>query len=119
MRKVEEEGDGPARKSAALEEDENLFAAHLVDNQEEDERDYCEAALQDDRTGEAMDPVKLRAARLVELSSIRKTGVWDEADRAECEERTGRCPTSVRWVDVATEGGVRSRLVARDFATSA
>ena len=59
-----------------------------------------------------MDPAKLRAARIEELSFMRKIGVWEEVDRAECEKRTGRGPTSVRWVDVAKEGGVRSRLVA-------
>ena len=46
---------------------------------------------------------------------MRKIGVWEEVDRSECEETTGRGPTAVRWVDVAKEGGVRSRLVARDF----
>ena len=46
---------------------------------------------------------------------MRKTGVWEEVDRAECKQMTGRGPTAVRWVHVAKEGGVRSRLVARDF----
>ena len=53
-----------------MEEDENLAVvnvAHAVDNEGEDERDHCEEALRDDRAGEALDPVKLRAARLEEL----------------------------------------------------
>ena len=36
-----------------------------------------------------MDPAKLRAARLEELSAMRKIGVWEGVDRAECEKRTG------------------------------
>ena len=46
---------------------------------------------------------------------MRQIGVWEEVDRSECEKRTGRGPTAVRWVDVAKEGGVRSRLAPHNF----
>ena len=59
-RKAEKEGYGPARKSVMVEEDENAFVVDAVDNEEEDEHDYCEEVLQDDRTGEALDPAELR-----------------------------------------------------------
>ena len=46
-------------------------------------------------------------------------GVWKEASVAECWEKTGRDPVTVKWVDTDKGEGdevrVRSRLVARDF----
>ena len=98
-----------------VEEDENAFVVDAVDNEEEGERDYCEEVLQDDALEKPLDSATLRAARLEELSFMRKIAVWEEVDQSECEETTGRGPTTVRWVDVAKEGGVRSRLAACDF----
>ena len=49
---------------------------------------------------------------------IRK-GVWNEVDVAECWDRTGREPVTIRWVDTDKGEGdevkIWSRLVARDF----
>ena len=58
-----------------VEEDEKAFVVDTVDNEEEDEHDYCEEVLQDDRAGEALDPAELRAARLEEISFMKKIGV--------------------------------------------
>ena len=39
----------------------------------------------------------------------------DERPVAECWEKLGKAPVTVRWVDTMKSDGVRSRLVARDF----
>ena len=52
---------------------------------------------------------------------MKRRDIWEEKPVSECWEKTGKAPTSVRWVDT-NKGGeeeedmeVRSRMVARDF----
>ena len=86
--------------------------------QEEDEgdEDWCAGGgFKDDRTGKALDPTKVRAAREEELKELDRR-VWVETDVQECWDKKGRAPIGVRWVDVDKGFGVyRSRLVAKDF----
>ena len=95
-------------------------------NDDEDNHDYNEwddkwgvGDYIDQKTGEPLDPALARAARLEEVSFMKKIGLYDEVPIQECWERTGKGPTSTRWVDVnkgTTENpDVRCRLVARDF----
>ena len=73
----------------------------------------------DQKSGQPLDPALARAARLEEISFMRKIKLYDEVPIEECWERTGKGPTSTRWVDVnkgtSEEPDVRCRLVARDF----
>ena len=54
-----------------------------------------------------------------EVTLMKKIDLYEEVEVAECWQRTGRAPTSVKWVDTDKGSGgctdVRSRLVARDF----
>ena len=73
----------------------------------------------DQKTGQPLDPALAKAARLEEISFMKKIGLYEEVPLEECWERTGRGPTSTRWVDVnkgtTEKPDVRCRLVARDF----
>ena len=86
--------------------------------QEEDEggEDWrAGGGFKDDRTGKALDPTKVRAAREEGLKELDRR-VWVEADVKECWDKKGRAPIGVRWVDVDKGFDVyRSRLVAKDF----
>ena len=69
----------------------------------------------DSRTGEALDPDKVKAAREEEIGELERR-VYVTVDVDECWAATGKRPIDVRWVDVHKGGGVhRSRLVAKDF----
>ena len=50
---------------------------------------------------------------------MKKIGLFDEVPLEECWEKTGKAPTSTKWVDVnkgtADRPEIRCRLVARDF----
>ena len=69
--------------------------------------------------GVGFDPQLLSAARLEEIQFMQDLGVWEQSSAQECLAKTGRKPTSTKWVDVDKgrdgEVLVRSRLVARDF----
>ena len=72
--------------------------------QEEDEGDEdwrAGVGFKDDRTGKALDPAKVRAAREVELKELDRR-VLGEADVQECwdKKKKGRAPVGVRLVDV-------------------
>ena len=69
----------------------------------------------DSKTGEILDPFKLRAARKEEIGELERR-VYVMADLDECWTKIGKPPIAVRWVDVHKgEGVYRSRLVAKDF----
>ena len=73
----------------------------------------------DDLKMTEMDPGKVKEARDEEMKFLKKEKVYEKCDIKDCINKTGRSPTSVRWVDVnkGTEEkpNYRSRLVARDF----
>ena len=59
---------------------------------------------------------EMQEARSEEIGFMKERGIWEVRPTSECWKRTGKWPTSVRWVDVRKSSGlVRSRLVARDF----
>jgi hypothetical protein len=58
----------------------------------------------------------VRAGRKEEVTFMENRGIWKVVKESECWEKTGKAPTTVKWVDTMKEGGlVRCRLVARDF----
>ena len=81
-------------------------------------RNWCEFAW-DDVHGKELRMEDVRAGRKEEISYMQKRGMWSVKDVGECWERTGKKPTSVKWVDTdkgtVTDPLVRCRLVARDF----
>ena len=73
----------------------------------------------DDRTSEKLDAGRVREARREEIEFMKSIPLYEEVDRQEAWDRTGKAPISTRWVDInrgtAESPDVRCRLVARDF----
>ena len=73
----------------------------------------------DDVKGGALRMEDVKAARHEEITYMQGRRIWSLKPIAECWDKTGKPPTSVRWVDtdkgIPPEVMVRSRLVARDF----
>ena len=80
---------------------------------------WDEGEYVDQKTGNLLDPALAREARLEEIAFMKKIGLYEEVPVEECWEKTGKAPTSTRWVDVnkgtVEKPDVRCRLVARDF----
>ena len=57
----------------------------------------------------------MRKARKEEIDFIEVHGTWERVPISMCYEKTGKGPTSGKWVDVQKETEVRSRYVGRDF----
>ena len=80
---------------------------------------WDEGEYVDQKTGNLLDPALAKAARLEEIAFMKKIGLYEEVPVEECWEKTGKAPTSTRWVDVnkgtVEKPDVRCRLVARDF----
>ncbi len=77
-----------------------------------------EAAF-DNVTGQALDPIKVRAARMDEIRALEGMGVREVVGRSMCLERAGRPPIKGGWVDVSEGDDVheshRSRYVAKEI----
>ena len=90
-------------------------------NQEDDSGDFYEDGIEylDDRTGLPLDAKLVAAAEREELDFMEEIGVDDECDERECWERTGKTPTSSKFVRVnkgsRQHPDIRARLCARDF----
>ena len=73
----------------------------------------------DDRTGNSLDPEKVKQARMEEIEEVRKQQVYKMVPISECLARTGRKPIGVRWVDINKgdddNPNYRSRIVAQEF----
>jgi len=69
----------------------------------------------DDVTGLGLDVGKLRKARNEEITYIEAKGIWERVPLQKCWDKTGKAPTSGKWVDVQKGDDVRSRYVGRDF----
>jgi hypothetical protein len=69
----------------------------------------------DDVSGQQLNLKDLRKARQEEIDFIVAKGIWEKVPVSLCYEKTGKAPTSGKWVDVQKETGVRSRYVGRDF----
>ena len=122
-----EDKKGTKRTPEEMEEVEKMNVDKVDTNDEEEYSHYYnewddkwgDGDYVDQRTGEPLDPALARAARLEEVSYMKKIGLYDEVPIQECWDMTGKGPTSTRWVDVnkgtAEDPDVRCRLVARDF----
>ena len=75
----------------------------------------------DDVRGGAIYLKLTRAAREEEMNYLIDKKKYKLAKVQECWEKTGKAPTTIRWVDTnkgsEEEPVIRSRLVARDFLT--
>ncbi len=60
--------------------------------------------LTDGRTGEQLDPEKVRDAREEEIRELDRR-VYVKVDVKECWDRSGKPPIGVRWVDVRKGDG--------------
>jgi hypothetical protein len=78
-----------------------------------------EGCAWDDVNGGEISLSDLRKARKEEIDFMTKRKIWSETSVAECWEKTGKAPVTVRWVDVnkgsSEKPAVRCRLVARDL----
>ena len=85
----------------------------------EEDNDDEMAVAWDDVSGAALDPVKVIAARVEEVSNVRKINLYIKVPVSECVKRTAHPPTSIRWIDInkgdTTNPNYRSRLVAREI----
>ena len=98
-------GSSNDREMEEAQEDEVMQVACEDDFEEREVREdegleeaWPEGEYRDDRTGELLDPKKVRAAREGELSELEER-VYVEADIEECWAKTGKKPIGVRWVD--------------------
>ena len=92
-----------------------------VNDEEEEvnEWDVGEEDYVDQRTGLRIDPGLASKARAEEVKYMREIGLYEEVPVEECWRKTGKGPTTTKWVDV-NKGSeevpdIRCRLVARDF----
>jgi len=70
----------------------------------------------DDNTGETLNKEKVRQARGEELKTFEEMGVYVYVKREVARaDKSGKI-VGVRWVDILKDSGVRSRLVAQEFA---
>ena len=89
--------------------------------QEDDEciGGWGDTSFIDERTGQVLDPKRVKTARQEEVEFMRKIALFDVVDLLEAWDRTGKAPVTTRWVDVnkgtEEDPDVRSRFVARDF----
>ena len=69
----------------------------------------------DDVKDQELNAEEVRSARKEEVGYMEGRNIWTIKPVAECWEKLGRAPVSVRWVDTLKSDGVRSRLVARAY----
>ena len=54
----------------------------------------------DDRTGNSLDPIKVKEARMKDIDEVRKQKVYTKVPISQCIERTGKKLIGSRWVDI-------------------
>lgn len=96
-----------------------IWLAGAVNDEEADEEI---PELVPGEEGQELDPEFLQKGIEDEMSFMKKIGIFEESTAKECWEKTGKAPTTTRWVSVrkVLDDGeiiVRSRLVGRDFKT--
>jgi len=81
------------------------------------EADFEDWSYIDDNTGEVLDKKLVGKARAEELKGFEKMKVYKYVERSVAmQDKNGKL-VKVRWVDVMKTDGVRSRLVAQEFAS--
>lgn len=87
---------------------------------EEDNEEELQTAW-DDVSGAALDPKMVRSARQDEIDYVKSMNLYTKVPIGECKRETGKCPITVRWIDINkgdTESpNYRSRVVAREINT--
>ena len=110
-----EEIKGNFEGKKELEGDDNEGEIFVTDFWEDEEWEEA----WDDVKGGSLPIGKVREARREEVGFMHERKLWDLRPIKECWEKTGRKPTTVKWVDTDKGEGkeviVRSRSVARDF----
>ena len=87
-----------------------------VPPEEEDYEEMMQAT--DDLSGKELDPVRVRAARKLEMEYYDKHKVYIKVPIEECYKATGKAPIKARWIDVDKGEEYRSRWVAKQFKNS-
>ena len=83
--------------------------------EEAEREEWCSWAW-DDVNDKELKLADVRAGRKEEVTFMINRGIWRIVHELECWEKTGKAPTTVKWVDTMKDGGLaRCRLVARDF----
>ena len=66
----------------------------------EEENDVELEIAWDDVSGVALNPKEVRRARMEEIKFVRDMDLYDKVPKDECYVKTGKAPTSVRWIDI-------------------
>ena len=82
------------------------------------EKEFSDWGYVDDVTGKELDKAQVARARKEELQIFQEMGVYEHVPRRVMEQSQSGKLVGVRWVDVLKDSGVRSRLVAQEFATT-
>ena len=91
----------------------NISIAKDIDPTTLHEKEFDDWHFVDDSTGRTLEKALVQRAREEEMETFKQMGVYEYVARG--KEWNGK-KVGVRWVDVAKNGGVRSRLVAQEFA---
>ena len=87
---------------------------------EEEDNPDLETAW-DDVSGAELDPKEVKRARAEEVEYVRKMKLYNKVPIEECYQKTGKAPSTVRWIDInkgdKLNPNYRSRLVAREIDT--
>jgi hypothetical protein len=127
-RRIEEDaGERRVREEQKEPEDrplKKMMVGNFEVNQDEDFEDemigdFGEGEYFDDRTGDVLDSSLVMRAEAEELEYMVHLGVGDEVDEQECWDKTGKAPTTTKFVrtnkGTTVEPDVRARLCGRDF----
>ena len=110
--------DGSATSSKLLNVQKELRSRCKIVEEEEDEP-MMEAY--DDVSGAQLDFKKVQIARREEVQYVREMQLYDKVPINERKQRTGKSPTTVRWIDInkgdEANPDYRSRLAVREINT--
>jgi len=112
-------GDQPDDEEPERKAERKTFVFELEVNQEFDEEEEESSMFVDDKTGDKLDAKLVEKAEEEEIEFMIKIELGVECDVSECWEKTGKAPTSTKFVRVnkgtPDKPDVRARLCGRDF----
>ena len=94
------------------------FLMNLIDSGKLHAEDFKEGHYIDDTDGTMLDKKLVAEARKLEMKTFKEMGVYEYVSKEKAERDQQGKIVGVRWVDVMESSGVRSRLVAQEFASS-
>jgi len=105
------------RASKVFNVEDAMKKVHIDELHQEEEKGW---RYIDDNTGETLDMKMVEKARAEELGTFKEMCVWVYVTREQAilELQDGGKLIGVRWVDILKGNGVRSRLVAQEFASN-